>query len=447
MNGAAGQRGSRAVTAGKSSSVGAGTESAGAFAAPPPRRPAARLDINRIRADFPILRQHVRGKPLVYLDNAATSQKPQAVIDAVTRFYTAENANIHRGVHFLSERATEAYDQVREKLARFVNAASSREIIFTKGTTEGINLVAQSYGRSHLTPGDDIVITAMEHHSNIVPWQLLCEQTGAVLRAAPFNDDGELDVAAFEQLLGDRTRLVAVVHVSNALGTINPIKRLVALAHARGIPVLVDGAQAVPHLTVDVQDLDCDFFVFSSHKLFGPTGVGVLYGREVLLERMPPYQGGGDMIATVTLQRSTWAPLPAKFEAGTPMIAQVIGLGAALDYVAGVGLEKIAGWEQELLSYATARISAIEGVRLIGTAREKAGVLGFVMEGIHPHDIGTILDDEGIAIRAGHHCAQPVMLRFGVPATARASFAFYNTMAEVDALEGALLTVRKMFVR
>ena len=369
------------------------------------------------------------------------------MIDAVTRFYTAENANIHRGVHFLSERATEAYDQVREKVARFVNATSSREIIFTKGTTEGINLVAQSYGRTHLKPGDDIVITAMEHHSNIVPWQLLCEQTGAVLRAAPINDDGELDVAAFEQLLGDRTRLVAVVHVSNALGTINPVKRLVALAHARGVPVLVDGAQAVPHLTVDVQDLDCDFFVFSSHKLFGPTGVGVLYGREALLERMPPYQGGGDMIATVTLQRSTWAPLPAKFEAGTPMIAQVIGLGEALDYVAGVGLPKIAGWEQELLSYATARISAIEGIRLIGTAREKASVVGFVMEGVHPHDIGTILDDEGIAIRAGHHCAQPVMQRFGVPATARASFAFYNTMAEVDALAGALLTVKKMLIR
>ena len=440
MRRTAGRRDGGTATAEEISSV-------DAISVQPPRCPTAPLDINRIRADFPILRQHVRGKPLVYLDNAATSQKPQAVIDAVTRFYTAENANIHRGVHFLSERATEAYDQVREKVARFVNAASSREIIFTKGTTEGINLVAQSYGRSHLQAGDDIVITAMEHHSNIVPWQLLCEQTGAVLRAAPINDDGELDVPAFEKMLGDRTRLVAVVHVSNALGTINPVKRLVALAHARGIPVLVDGAQAVPHLTVDVQDLDCDFFVFSSHKLFGPTGVGVLYGREALLERMPPYQGGGDMIATVTLQRSTWAPLPAKFEAGTPMIAQVIGFGAALDYVAGVGLDKIAGWEQELLSYATAKISAIEGVRLIGTAREKASVVGFVMAGVHPHDIGTILDDDGIAIRAGHHCAQPVMLRFGVPATARASFAFYNTKAEVDALEGALLTVRKMFVR
>lgn len=440
MRGTAGQRDRETVPAEKIASV-------GPLATPLSRGPAVPLDVARIRADFPILRQRVRGKPLVYLDNAATSQKPQAVIDTVTRFYAAENANIHRGVHFLSERATEAYDQVREKVARFVNAGSSREIIFTKGTTEGINLVAQSYGRTQLKPGDDIVITAMEHHSNIVPWQLLCEQTGAVLRATPISDDGELDVEGFERLLTDRTRLVAVVHVSNALGTINPIKRLVALAHARGIPVLVDGAQAVPHLKVDVQDLNCDFFVFSSHKLYGPTGVGVLYGREALLERMPPYQGGGDMIATVTLQHSTWAPLPAKFEAGTPMIAQVIGLGAALDYVSAIGLDKIAAWEEELLSYATAKVSAIEGVRLIGTAREKAGVLGFVLEGVHPHDIGTILDDQGIAIRAGHHCAQPVMQRFGVPATARASFAFYNTLAEVDALSDALSAVKKMFAR
>jgi cysteine desulfurase / selenocysteine lyase len=392
-----------------------------------------------------MLRQQIRGKPLVYLDNAATSQKPQAVIDAVTRFYTAENANIHRGVHYLSERATVAYDQAREKVARFLNAHSSREIIFTRGTTEGINLVAQTYGRSHLKPGDDIVITAMEHHSNIVPWQLVCEQTGATLRAAPISDDGELDVDAFERLLGDRTRLVAVVHVSNALGTINPIKRLVALAHARGIPVLVDGAQAAPHIQVDLQNLDCDFFAFSGHKIFGPTGVGVLYGREALLEGMPPYQGGGDMIATVTLQRSTWAPVPAKFEAGTPMIAQVMGLGAALDYVTELGLDAITTWEQELLRYATERVSQIEGIRLIGTAREKASVLGFVLEGVHPHDIGTVLDDAGVAIRAGHHCAQPVMERFGVPATARASFAFYNTRAEVDVLVDGLMTVKKMF--
>jgi cysteine desulfurase/selenocysteine lyase len=436
--------------------VGSGTatapagESGSAYRLPPRpegTRPASPLDVARIREDFPILGQRIRGNPLVYLDNAATSQKPQVVIDAVTRFYTAENANIHRGVHYLSERATVAYDEAREKVARFLNARSSREIIFTRGTTEGINLVAQSYGRNHLKPGDDIVITVMEHHSNIVPWQLLCEQTGATLRAAPISDEGELDVDAFERLLGDRTRLVAVVHLSNALGTINPIKRLVALAHARGIPVLVDGAQAAPHLPVDVQDLGCDFFAFSGHKVCGPTGVGVLYGREALLESMPPYQGGGDMIATVTLQRSTWAPLPAKFEAGTPMIAQVMGLGAALDYVSALGLDAIAGWEQELLADATERVSQIEGIRLIGTARNKASVLGFVLEGVHPHDIGTVLDDQGVAIRAGHHCAQPVMDRFGVSATARASFAFYNTRAEIDTLVDGLMTVKKMFTR
>lgn len=416
-----------------------------ARAYPPTALPALPFDVERIREDFPILRQSIRGKRLVYLDNAATSQKPQAVIDAVTRFYAVENANIHRGVHYLSERATVAYDEVREKVTRFINARTSREVIFTRGTTEGINLVAQSYGRTFLRPGDEVLITGMEHHSNIVPWQLVCEQTGAVLRAARINDAGELDLDSFEGLLNERTRLVALVHLSNALGTINPIKKLVALAHARGIPVLVDGAQAAPHLQVDVQDLDCDFFVFSGHKVFGPTGVGVLYGREALLERMPPYQGGGDMIATVTLQRSTWAPLPAKFEAGTPMIAQVAGLGSALEYVTELGLDKIAAWEHELLSYATDRVRAIDGVRIIGTAREKASVLGFVMNGVHPHDIGTILDDEGIAIRAGHHCAQPVMERFGVPATARASFAFYNTPGEVDALADGLLAVKKMF--
>ena len=412
--------------------------------APLSGRSSPPFDLQRVRADFPILARRIRGKPLVYLDNAATSQKPQSVIDAVTRFYTAENANIHRGVHYLSERATLAYDAVREDVARFINAPSSRQVIFTKGTTEGINLVAQSYGRPQLKPGDDIVITAMEHHSNIVPWQLLCEQTGAVLKAAPINDQGELDVGAMEKLLTDRTRLVALVHLSNALGTINPVKTVVALAHDRGIPVLVDGAQAAPHLAVDVQDLDCDFYAFSGHKVFGPTGIGVLFGREALLERMPPYQGGGDMIATVSLQRSTWAPLPAKFEAGTPMIAQVVGLGAALEYVEAVGLGNIGAWERELLAYATERISEIEGVRIIGTARHKASVLGFVMD-VHPHDIGTILDNDGIAIRAGHHCAQPVMERFGVPATARASFAFYNTLEEVDALIAGLGTVKKMF--
>jgi cysteine desulfurase / selenocysteine lyase len=403
------------------------------------------FDLERVRADFPILGRRIRGKPLVYLDNAATSQKPQSVIDAVTRFYAAENANIHRGVHYLSERATAAYDGVREEVARFINAPSSRQVIFTKGTTEGINLVAQSYGRPRLKPGDDIVITTMEHHSNIVPWQLLCEQTGAVLRAAPINDRGELDVAGLEELLTERTRLVALVHLSNALGTINPVKAVVALAHGRGIPVLVDGAQAAPHLPVDVQDLDCDFYVFSGHKVFGPTGIGVLYGRETLLEQMPPYQGGGDMIATVSLQRSTYAPLPAKFEAGTPMIAQVAGLGAALKYVESVGLENVGAWERELLAYATERVLEIEGLRIIGTAEQKASVLGFVMNEAHPHDIGTILDNEGIAIRAGHHCAQPVMERFGIPATARASFAFYNTLDEVDALIAGLGTVKKMF--
>ena len=416
-----------------------------AAVAPLIRRSSPPFDLERVRADFPILGRRIRGKPLVYLDNAATSQKPQSVIDAVTRFYAAENANIHRGVHYLSERATAAYDDVREDVARFINAPSSRQVIFTKGATEGINLVAQSYGRPQLKPGDDIVITTMEHHSNIVPWQLLCEQTGAVLKAAPINDRGELDVAGLEELLTDRTRLVALVHLSNALGTINPVKAVVALAHGRGIPVLVDGAQAAPHLRVDVQDLDCDFYVFSGHKVFGPTGVGVLYGRETLLEQMPPYQGGGDMIATVSLQRSTYAPLPAKFEAGTPMIAQVAGFGAALKYVESVGLENVGAWERELLAYATERVLEIEGLRIIGTAEQKASVLGFVMNEAHPHDIGTILDNEGIAIRAGHHCAQPVMERFGIPATARASFAFYNTLDEVDALIAGLGTVKKMF--
>jgi cysteine desulfurase/selenocysteine lyase len=407
--------------------------------------PAPPFDIGRIRDDFPILRQSVRGKPLVYLDNAATSQKPQSVIDAITRFYAEENANIHRGVHYLSERATVAYDEVREKVARFINAPKSSQVIFTRGTTDGINLVAQSYGRAFLKPGDEVLITGMEHHSNIVPWQLACEQTGAVLRAAAITDEGELDLDSFQSLLNDRTRFVAVVHLSNALGTINPVKRLISLAHARGVPVLVDGAQSAPHLPVDVQDLDCDFFVFSGHKLFGPTGVGVLYGKEALLEVMPPYQGGGDMIASVTLERSTWAALPAKFEAGTPMIAQVMGLGAAVDYISELSLEAIAAWEQQLLSYATQRVSEIEGLRIVGSAREKASVLGFTMRGVHPHDIGAILDDEGVAIRTGHHCAQPVMKRFGIPATARASFAFYNTGEEVDALVESLTQVRRMF--
>jgi cysteine desulfurase / selenocysteine lyase len=403
------------------------------------------LDVERLRKDFPILSQRVRGKPLVYLDNAATAQKPRAVIDAVTRFYAAENANIHRGVHYLSERATVAYDAVRQQVARFVNAASPAEIVFTRGTTEGINLVAQSWGRTHLRPGDEILITGMEHHSNIVPWQLVAAQTGAVVRAVPLTDVGELDLVAFDRLLTDRTRLLAVVHLSNALGTINPVRWMVSRARERGIVTLVDGAQSAPHLPVDVQALDCDFFAFSGHKVFGPTGVGVLYGRAALLEAMPPWQGGGDMIETVTLERSTFAPPPARFEAGTPMIAQVIGLGAALEYVEAIGRPAIGVWEEELLGYATERVREIEGVRLIGTAREKASVLSFVVDGVHPHDVGAVLDDEGIAIRAGHHCAQPVMQRFGVPATARASFAFYNTRDEVDTLVRGLTRVRSVF--
>jgi cysteine desulfurase / selenocysteine lyase len=416
-----------------------------AGASSPPRGLSAPLDVARIREDFPILSRQIRGKPLVYLDNASTTQKPQSVIDRVTRFYTEENANIHRGVHYLSERATAAYDEVREKAARFLNAGSSREVVFTRGTTESINLVAQSYGRTFLRPGDEVLITGMEHHSNIVPWQLVCEQTGAVLRAVPITDAGELDLSAFERLLSDRTRLVSVVHLSNALGTINPVKRMVELAHAREVPVLVDGAQSVPHLSVDVQDLGCDFLAFSGHKLFGPTGVGVLYGRESLLDRMPPFQGGGDMISSVTLERSTWAQLPAKFEAGTPMIAEVMGLGAALDYVTKIGGSGISAWEQQLLTYATQEISEVPGVRLIGTARNKASILAFVMEGVHPHDIGTVLNEDGVAIRAGHHCAQPVMRHYGIPATARASFAFYNTRSEVDVLIQGLHRVRKMF--
>jgi cysteine desulfurase/selenocysteine lyase len=402
------------------------------------------FEVERIREDFPILCQRVNGKPLIYLDNAATAQKPQVVIDAVSQFYSFQNANIHRGVHRLSEQATAAYDAVREKTARFLNARSSSEVIFTRGTTDSINLVAQSYGRSFLRAGDEILITSMEHHSNIVPWQLVAEQTGAVLRAIPITDSGELDLAAFGRLLGERTRLVSIVHLSNALGTINPVKEMIAAAHDRGVPVMVDGAQSAPHLGVDVQDLDCDFFAFSGHKVYGPTGVGVLYGKASLLERMPPHQGGGDMIATVTMERSTWAPVPAKFEAGTPMIAEVIGLGAALDYVSGVGQRQIAEWEHQLLSMATERLRDIPGLRFIGTARQKASVLGFVLEGIHPHDVGTILDDEGIAIRAGHHCAQPVMQHFGIPGTARISFAFYNSMSEIDSVAAALGRVRKM---
>jgi cysteine desulfurase/selenocysteine lyase len=403
------------------------------------------LDVAAIRQDFPILRQRVHGKPLVYLDNAATTQKPRSVLDALQRYYAEENANVHRGVHSLSGRATDAYDAARERVRRFLNAADAREIVFVRGTTEGINLVAQTWGRTSVRAGDEIVLTEMEHHSNIVPWQILCEATGARLRVAPISDAGEIRLDEYERLLTDRTRLVAVAHVSNVLGTINPVAEIVRLAKARGITVLVDGAQAVPHLPVDVQALGCDFYVFSGHKVFGPTGVGVLYGRRALLEAMPVYQVGGGMIGRVTFERTTYADLPYKYEAGTPNIAGVVGLTAALDYVDALGLERIAAYERELCGYATDALSAVPGLRLTGTAREKASVLSFVLGDIHPHDIGTILDREGVAIRAGHHCCQPLMARLGVPATARASLALYNTREEIDTLVASLERAREMF--
>jgi cysteine desulfurase / selenocysteine lyase len=413
------------------------------------RRSAAPSDgafaVDRIRSEFPILASLVNGKPLVYLDNAATTQKPRAVIDAVSQYYASENANIHRGVHHLSQLATEEYERVRRRVAEFVNAPSPREIIFVRGTTEAINLVAQSYGRALLRPGDEVLITGMEHHSNIVPWQLLAATSGIVLRVAPIDDAGNLDWQGFEHSLNDRTRLVAVVHLSNALGTINPIRRISEAAHTRGIPVLVDGAQSAAHLKVDVQELGCDFYAFSGHKLFGPTGIGVLYGRSDLLERMPPWQGGGDMIASVTFEGSTWAELPAKFEAGTPHIAGVVGLGAAINWITSVGLEAVTAYEHELLNYATAEVSKIPGVRIVGAARERASILSFAVNGVHPHDVGQVLDADGIAIRAGHHCAQPVMARFGVAATARASFAAYNTHEEVDALIRGIHRVKQVF--
>jgi cysteine desulfurase/selenocysteine lyase len=401
--------------------------------------------VEAVRRDFPILGITVRGRPLVYLDNAATSQKPQAVIDAIGRFYATGNANIHRGVYALSEQATVAYDQARSRVARFLGAASPSEIVFTRGTTEAINLVAQSWGRAHLGAGDEILVTAMEHHSNLIPWQLIAEQTGAVLRAAPINQQGELDLEAWHRLLSDRTRLVAVTHVSNALGTLNPIRELADAAHARGAVVVVDGAQSAPHLPIDVVALGCDFFACSGHKLYGPTGIGVLYGRAELLQRMPPWQGGGGMIASVTLERSTWAEAPARFEAGTPPIAEAIGLAAALDYIDGIGFEAISVWEDALLRRAVELVGAVPSVRLIGTAAHRAAVLSFLVEGIHPHDVGAVLDDEGIAVRAGHHCAQPVMRHFGIPATLRASFAFYNTMEEVETLARGLGRVREVF--
>ena len=403
------------------------------------------LDVNTIREDFPILAQRVHGKPLIYLDNAATSQKPKCVIDTLTRFYQMDNANIHRGVHALSERSTQSYEAARGKVQRFLNAANTREIIFVRGATEAINLVAQTYGRKHVNAGDEILISAMEHHSNIVPWQMLCEEKGAVLRVIPINDRGELEFDQFETLLNNRTRLVSLTHVSNALGSINPVREIIRAAHAWNVPVLIDGAQAVPHMQVDVRSLDCDFYVFSGHKVFGPTGIGVLYGKEKLLEAMPPWQGGGDMIESVTFGKTTYNELPYKFEAGTPNIAGVIGLGAAIDYMDQLGMDAIADHEQELLAYGTQALENISGLRLIGTAREKASVLSFVIEGVHPHDAATILDLEGVAVRAGHHCAQPVMERFGVSATTRASLAFYNTTQDLDALVAGIHKVREIF--
>lgn len=404
-----------------------------------------RFDVQRVRKDFPILGQKVHGKPLIYLDNAATTQKPQVVIDTLNRYYTAENSNIHRGVHLLSELATKDYEDAREKVKKFINASDTREVIFVRGTTEAINLVAQSYGRPFFKRDDEIIISTMEHHSNIVPWQILCEQVGARLRVIPINQEGELLLDEYKGLLNERTRLVSVVHVSNALGTINPIREIVDEAHRRNIPVLVDGAQAAPHLKIDVRDLGCDFYAFSGHKLFAPTGIGILYGKAKLLEMMPPYQGGGDMISLVTFEKTHYNDLPYKFEAGTPHIAGGIGLGAAIDYVSDLGLDVIESYESQLLSYATEALSAVPGLRMVGTARRRASVLSFVLGDIHAHDIGTILDQEGIAIRTGHHCAMPVMQRFGVPATARASLAFYNTIEEVDALVRALHKVIEVF--
>jgi cysteine desulfurase/selenocysteine lyase len=410
---------------------------------PPPS--AAVWDVNQIRRDFPILKQKVHGKPLVYLDNGATSQKPQIVIDTLSRYYAAENSNIHRGVHCLSERATEAYEGARRTLQRFINAGSEQEVIFVRGTTEAINLVAQSYGRKFLKQGDEIIVSAMEHHSNIVPWQMLCEQVGARLRVIPINHDGELVLDEYRRLLNEKTKFVSVTHVSNALGSIVPVKDIVRSAHERNVPVFVDGAQAAPHLKVDVQDLGCDFYAFSGHKVFGPTGVGILYGRADLLEAMPPYQGGGDMISLVTFEKTHYNVLPYKFEAGTPHIAGGIGLAAAIDYLSGLDWTQIGAHERDLLAYGTSALSSIEGLRIIGTAKEKAGVISFVFDHIHAHDVGTILDQEGVAVRAGHHCAMPVIQRFGVPATTRASFALYNTREEIDVLIRGIDRALKVF--
>ncbi len=403
------------------------------------------FDVDRIRGDFPIFEQTMRGKPLVFLDSAASAQKPRVVIERMADFYANEYASIHRGVYQLSEVATFEFEKARGKLARFINAANPREVIITRNATESINLVAQTWGRRHLGPGDEILITGMEHHANIVPWQMLCQEVGSQLRVVPLAEDGSLEPGTYEQLLGERTKLVAISHVSNALGTINPVKEMIAAAHAQGIPVLVDGAQAAPHMTVDVQDLDCDFYAISAHKVFGPSGVGILYGKLALLDAMPPYQGGGSMIHTVTFEKTTYAEVPARFEAGTPDIAGVIGFGTAVDYLSQIGMDAIEAWEKELLEYATQRLGEIPQVRLIGTAEHKASVLSFLIEGAHPHDIGSILDQDGVAVRAGHHCAQPVMERYGIPATARASLAFYNTKHDIDVLASAIHRVLEFF--
>ena len=401
--------------------------------------------IEQIRADFPILNEKIRNKPLVYLDNAASCQKPQAVIDSMVKLYSHDYANVHRGVHTLSVRSTDQMESARHKIKTFINAASDKEIIFVRGATEAVNLIAQTYGRANIHAGDEILITAMEHHSNIVPWQMLCEQTGAILKVAPMNVAGELLMDEFEQLLSAKTKLVAVVHMSNALGTLNPVEKIIALAHAKNIPVMLDGAQAIPHTAVDVQKLDCDFYVFSGHKLYGPSGVGVLYGKQALLEAMPPYQGGGDMIRTVSFEKSTYAGLPYKFEAGTPAIAEIIGLGAAVDYLNTIGMQAIADHEASLLAYVTQQALQIDGLNIIGEAKEKGAILSFTLGQIHPHDIGTMLDSLGIAIRAGHHCAMPVMEFYQVPATARASFAMYNTKAEIDVLISGIKNLIEMF--
>jgi cysteine desulfurase/selenocysteine lyase len=409
------------------------------------RAPAGGLDVERIRGDFPILKLKVNGRPLVYLDNAASSQMPQPVLDRWIRYQTTQHSNIHRAVHYLSETATAEYEGARKKLAAFINAKEEREVIFTTGTTDAINLVAHGYGRTFVGPGDEIVLTTLEHHSNIVPWQMVAEEKGARIRVVPVNDRGELIFEEYLKLLGPRTRLVGVGHVSNALGTINPIREMIVAAHGKGIPVLVDGAQAAPHMTLDMQALDCDFYAFSGHKMFGPTGVGVLYGKAAWLEKMQPYKGGGDMILSVTFEKTVYNVIPGKFEAGTPPIAAAITLGAAADYITGIGMERIHAHETDLLDYATDRVNRLPGVRIIGTAEKKAAVLSFVVDGVHPHDVGTLLNEEGVAVRTGHHCAQPVMTRFGIPATSRASFAFYNTHAEVDALVAGIEKVQKAF--